>query len=334
MRRDRYAAPVPYAPSSKGRVAGDGQAARVLVIGCGFIGSHVVSELALRSRPPIVLTRSQPPEDVLTAIAPEDLHLGDASEVGDLEPALDGAGHVVYSAGGLLPAQSQRQPELDAQLTLSPLRTVLEALRRRPGTKLTYISSGGTVYGNPDSLPVSESAPTRPHGSYGKLHLVCEQEIERHRRAGLSARILRCSTVYGERQRPDRGQGVIATFLHRIERGAEIDLYGGTRTIRDYVYVGDVARAAIDLLERDDGETVLNVGSGRGVSLTALLELIERQVGRRAVVRKHAEREFDVSEIVLDTRRLQRLIGFEPTPLESGIERTHSWLTAQAPERV
>jgi UDP-glucose 4-epimerase len=316
-------------------VAGGGPGARTLVIGCGFIGSHVVTELAARDRPPIALTRSHPPDEVLHAIPAGDLHLSDAADTEALGRALSGVDNIIYSAGGLLPSESEGNPELDSRLTLGPLRAVLEALRTRPGTKLTYISSGGTVYGDPDELPVKETAPLRPHGSYGELHLICEREIEAYRREhGLRVRILRCSSVYGERQMPDRGQGVIPTFLHRIEQGRQIDLYGGEETIRDYVYVGDVARAVVALLDRDDGEAILNLGSGEGTSLTELLRLVERQAGRRAVVKSHPKRDFDVQRIVLDTARLRNLLPFEPTPLEMGIERTHAWLNAHTPEQV
>jgi len=269
------------------------------------------------------------------AIAPGDLHLGDAANPHDLEQVLDDVSHVAYCAGGLLPADSQNDPERDAHLTLKPLRAVLDALRERPGVRLTYVSSGGTVYGDPQELPVPESAPTVPHGSYGELHLVCEEEIERHRAEhGLRARILRCSTVYGERQLPDRGQGAVPTFLHRVEHGEPIQLFGGEKTIRDYIYVGDVARVLIDLLDVDGGEAILNLGSGQGTSLTELVGLVQKEVGRPAVVEEHPERDFDVHEIVLDTTRLRQLTGFEPTPLETGIRRTHDWLTKNVPERV
>jgi UDP-glucose 4-epimerase len=322
---------VPNAPAWKGRAAGGRRDTRTLVIGSGFIGSHVVAALAAEDRPPVVLTRSRPAKSVIAAIDAADLRIGDAADPAAVETALAGVGEVFYCAGGLLPAASEQDPEGDAELTLRPLRAVLEALRSRPETQLAYISSGGTVYGQPESLPVAETAPTRPVGSYGRLHLACEREIERHcAEHGLRARILRCSTVYGENQQPDRGQGAVVTFLHRIEHGETIDLYGGGETIRDYVYAGDVAAVAIDLMGLEEGPRVLNVASGVGTSLLELLQLAQRQVGREAVVERHPERDFDVHEIVLDIARLRELTGFEPTPLEAGIERTHRWLTAVA----
>ncbi len=252
-----------------------------------------------------------------------------------MEEALDQVGHIIYTAGGLLPAASEEDPERDSKLTLDPLRTVLEVLSRKPGVTLAYVSSGGTVYGEPDRVPVSETAATRPVGAYGKLHLACEEEVRRHRAEhGLRARILRCSTVYGEWQRPDRGQGAVPTFLHRITQGEPIHLFGGGATIRDYVYAGDVAATLVRLVDSEDGPLVLNVGAGEGTSLLELLRLVERQVGRRAIVEKHSERSFDVHRIVLDTTCLRELTGFEPTPLDVGVERTYQWLTSIASERV
>jgi UDP-glucose 4-epimerase len=323
-------AAVSVAPPGRDSAARGGQRNRPLVIGCGFIGSHVVAELAAAGRPPVVLTRSRPADEVVAAIAPGDLHLGDASDASGLERALDGIGHVVYCAGGLLPKASEEEPERDEELTLAPLRAALGALRSRPETKLTYISSGGTVYGEPEQVPVPETAPTRSLGSYGRLHVACEEEIARHcEEHGLRARVLRCSTVYGEHQSPDRGQGAVVTFLHRIEHGLPIDLYGGGATVRDYVYAGDVARALVALLDREEEPAVLNVGSGEGTSLLDLLQLVEAQLGRAAEVRSHPERGFDVHRIVLDTSRLNALLDFQPTPLAAGIAKTHAWLSSR-----
>jgi UDP-glucose 4-epimerase len=320
------------APTS-GRATRGRQGPRTLVIGCGFIGSHVVAELAGQGRPPVVLTRSLPGKAVAGLVADDDLHLGDAQTPQVLEPALAGVDQVIFSAGGLLPAASEQDPELDERLTLGPVRAVLEALRSRPGVCFTYLSSGGTVYGEPERVPVDEEAPTRAFGAYGRLHLACEREIEVDRAEhGLRARILRCATVYGEHQNPDRGQGVIATFLHRIERGQPLELYGDGSMVRDYVYAGDVARATVALTDLDGGPSVVNVGAGEGTSLLEVLRMAEKQVGRSAEVIRHPQRGFDVHRIVLDTERLHQLVEVEITPLPAGIERTHHWLTARSPE--
>lgn len=326
---NRYPAPVSNAPSLKGSATGLRQGSRILLIGCGFIGSHILEELVAASRPPVVLTRSTPETGVAELIAPADLHIGQAEDGALLANALDGVDEVIFSAGGLLPAASEENPDLDESLTLTPVRTVLAALRERPDVGITYLSSGGTVYGEPQTIPVDEDAPTAAFGAYGRLHLACEAEVMReHRERGLKARILRCSTVYGERQQPNRGQGVIATFLHRIEHEEPIDLYGGGTTIRDYIYAGDVARIVVDLGASTDQTPIVNVGSGKGTSLIDVLHLAERQVGKEAHIVQHPERDFDVHRIVLDIERLRGLVGISLTPLETGVERTHRWLTA------
>jgi UDP-glucose 4-epimerase len=311
------------------------QGSKILLIGCGFIGSNIVEKLAELSCPPRVLTRSEPPAAVAGLLREGDLLLGDAQNQELLEGALDGIDHLIFSAGGLLPAASQENPELDAELTLGPVRTVLDALRSRPDISLTYLSSGGTVYGEPRSVPVDEGAPTAPVGAYGGLHLACEEAVLAHsHQHGTKARILRCSSVYGRHQHPDRGQGALVTFLNRIETGRPVELFGGGESVRDYIYAADVAEVVVRLLGTDGGPAVLNVGSGKGTSLLELLRIAEHQAGRQAEVIQHPPREFEVGRIVLDISRLQGLIGFQPTPLPCGVELTHHWLTSEAPARV
>jgi UDP-glucose 4-epimerase len=303
----------------------------VLVVGCGFIGSHVALTLAERGEPPRVLTRSRPDETIVAAVGEERLLIGDAADRATVAAAMKGIERVAFCAGGLLPAASQRDPELDRRLTLGPLRTTLSALRGHPGVSFAYLSSGGTVYGDPERLPAREEDRPNPISAYGSLHFDCEREIEAERRGHrLRSTILRCSTVYGEQQRPGRGQGAVVTFLDRIERGEPIDLYGDGSTLRDYIYAGDAARAMIALLELEQPPPVVNVGAGHGTSLIELLRLIERQVGREAKIVQHGERDFEVHQIVLDTSVLQEVVDLPITPLEEGIALTHRWLKAWA----
>lgn len=311
------------------------QGSKILVIGCGFIGSNIVEELVNRSCHPRVLTRSKPPACISKLLQDEDLLLGSARDRDLLERALEGVEHLIFSAGGLLPAASEENPELDTELTLGPLQTVLEALRSRPGVSLTYLSSGGTVYGEPEEIPVPEDASTAPIGVYGQVHLACEKAVLAHRReTGASVRVLRCSSVYGRHQRPDRGQGALVTFLKRIETGKPVEIFGGGESVRDYVYAGDVAKAVAGLLGVTGGEPILNVGCGEGTRLIDLLRIAEREAGEGAEVIQHPPRDFEVGRIVLDITRLQSLIEFEPIPLQRGVALTHDWLQSAAPERV
>ncbi len=311
------------------------QGSKILVIGCGFIGSNIVEELVAGGRAPAVLTRSRPPVDVAGKVPAEDLHIGDATDPAALGPSLQGVDHVIFSAGGLLPAASEKDPDLDARLTLEPVEAVLAALAERPGVALTYLSSGGTVYGEPATVPVNEDAPTAAFGAYGQLHLAAEAAVMDHARAHAGpVRILRCATVYGPHQSPDRGQGVIVTFLHRIKVGVPVEIFGDGGTIRDYVYAGDVARVVLDLLDRRDGPPILNVGAGKGTSLSEVLALAEEAVGKPADVIRHPQRGFEVRRIVLGIDRLRDLIEFQPTPLERGVALTQHWLSSEAPARV
>jgi UDP-glucose 4-epimerase len=320
---------VPFGAES----AGGSQAGSALVVGLGFLGRHVAAALTARGQPTVVLTRSPPAADHIAGLGPLDLIVGDAADPAVTDNALRGVRHVIFCAGGLLPAHSELDPELDARLTLPPLRTVLAALRRRPAVSFTYLSSGGAIYGEPAHVPASEESATNPIGSYGRLRLVCEREIEVERhRFGLHARVLRCATVYGEHQRPDRGQGAVVTFLRRVESGEPIVVYGGRHNVRDYIYAGDVARIVVALLDRTEGPTVVNVGSGCGTSLVELVRHVEARVGRPADVIFQPKRPFDVRRIVLDTRRIRSLVDVELTGLTEGIERTHRWLVSTAPQ--
>jgi UDP-glucose 4-epimerase len=295
---------------------------RRLVIGCGFIGERFACELARRGEDTVVLTRSEPGAEKRTALGDAEVIVADAASP-LLGSAMRGVGHVIYAAGGLMPAESEQDPALDAALTLDPLRSVLDELAARASVTLTYISSGGTVYGRPRYLPVDEDHPTEPISAYGVNKLACERlvvaQAQRHR---IDARILRCSNVYGETQPADRGQGAIATFIDHLRRSEPILLYGDGEVVRDYVHVSDVVNAALALIERPfEATTVLNVGSGVGHSLAEVIGSINEISDRSLEVERLPARAFDVREIVLDVSRLKGLIPFDPMPLEEGIRR-------------
>ncbi len=249
--------------------------------------------------------------------------MGDIGDSDLLEMALSGVTHVILAAGGLTPADSAAQPLEDVRASLEPLLAVLDALRDRPGTRLVYLSSGGTVYGNPERLPIAEEHPTNPITPYGITKLAGEKYVALYRELhGVPGLTLRCGNIYGEREQSDRNQGVVAVFLERISRGEPLVVYGDGAVVRDYLYARDLASAVVALLDAEVGVKPLNVGSGRGESLLALVRLMEDVTDLQARIVNVPSRGFDVRHVVLDISRLRSTIHFEPLTLRAGLERT------------
>jgi UDP-glucose 4-epimerase len=295
--------------------------APVLVVGCGFLGERFAAELLTRGLETVILTRSDPGPVRRRELAGATMVIANV-EGHELRTVLPNVEHVIYTAGGLMPVEAERSPDLDASLNLSPLRFLLAELPRRPQVGLTYISSGGTIYGRPRYLPIDERHELNPISAYGRNKLAAEEltlsECARH---GITLRILRCSNVYGETQPTHRGQGAVATFVDCLLHDEPAVLYGDGEVVRDYVHVDDVAKAGVDLLTRPIEPTVLNVGSGIGHSLAQVVDLINEISRGRLAVRRLPPRDFDVPAVVLDVARLRRLVPFAPLPLKAGIQR-------------
>lgn len=297
--------------------------ASALVVGCGFIGGHLVRGLAARGVQVTGLSRSFS-VDAVESLVPGRLVQGDARDTALVRELARGVEEVVFSIGGLQPASAEADPALDAAIMLDPLRAVIAALQ---GTRsrLTLISSGGAVYGNPNRVPTDEDQPLCPIGAYGLVRALAERMVgSAQLRGDLRARIVRCANVYGPHQPLDRGQGVVGIFIDRIRRGESIHVFGAGRTVRDFVYVADVVEAISGMLGQPGGPSVVNVGSGVGTAIRDLIGLVEATVGRGAVIADEAGRSFDVDEITLDITRLRRIVSFQPMSLREGISRIAS----------
>jgi UDP-glucose 4-epimerase len=200
---------------------------------------------------------------------------------------------------------------------------MLEALRRRPHSRIVLLSSGGTVYGNPMLLPVPESHPTSPLTSHGVTKVAAEHYLGLYRDVyGVPALILRCGNVYGEGQRGDRSQGVIAAALACVRAGQSFSMFGDGSSERDYLYIGDLVDVVCDLLGHGDVPGIVNVGAGRGTTVADVVSTVESVTGTTVLLDPRPARPGDVSRVVLDTSLLQSLAPFDPLPLHDGIALT------------
>jgi UDP-glucose 4-epimerase len=307
---------------------------RVLVLGgTGFLGSEIAGRFIDQGSSVAVLARHGPTGIKGEKLRTADLVLGAAEDEEVLERGLEDADHVVHALGCPLPAESNGDPADDLLQTVPTLVRILEMLRRRPGISLTFLSSGGTVYGSPVKVPADESTRCDPITAYGITKLAAEKYIGMYSdRYGIDARILRISNAYGPLQSPERGQGLIAAFLGAARSGHGVRIFGDGTALRDYVTVEDVANAVVQLYRCLDGPRVLNVGSGTGHSVRDVLAIVGHVTGHPLHVDWLPERLFDVKAIVLDVTTLHQLIAWSPVPLEEGIPRIwNTWQSWSAP---
>lgn len=210
------------------------------------------------------------------------------------------------------PASSNANMAYDVQSNVVSSIHLFQACVDAGVEKVLFASSGGTVYGVPDSLPVGEDHPLRPIVSYGLTKLVIERYAELFRRQyGLRTISLRIGNPYGPRHY-DQQQGVIPVFIRRMQHDQPVEIWGDGSVVRDYVHVDDVSRAFIAAAAYDGDDAVFNIAAGEGHSLREILERLGRLAGVPPRVEFRAARGFDIPALVLDTRRALTLLGWKP----------------------
>ena len=304
---------------------------RALVLGgAGFIGSHLADALAKAGHR--VRAFDRPHVDSLAPLANRGCEIvaGDFLNPQDLGRALRGIEIVFHLISTTLPQTSNDNPAYDVETNLLGTLRLLERCRGEGVRKVVFVSSGGTVYGVPRSVPLAESHPTQPTCAYGIHKLAIEKYLHlEHVLHGLDYRVVRPANLYGERQRPDVALGAVTVFLDRALRGEPIRIWGDGSIVRDYLYVGDAVGAMVKLMAYSGDERVFNLGSGAGTSLNDLVEAIEGAIGRRPAVQYEPARVFDVPANVLDCSLAKRTLGWSATtPLGTGIRKTYDWLRA------
>lgn len=276
------------------------------------------------------------PNKFRTVFRDEEYVEGDLGNHGLIREAVGGVEVVYHFVSTTLPKTSNDDPIYDVRSNLVDTIQLLETCVESGVRKVIFASSGGTVYGPPESVPISEDHPTNPITSYGIVKLAVEKYLRLfHHLYGLDYAALRISNPYGAYQDPVGQQGAISVFLHRIYTGQPITIWGEGNVVRDYLYVSDLADALEAVARIDSGGQVLNIGSGRGASLNELLQLMIEVVGEEPVVEYLPARPLDVPISVLDISRAREELGWRPkTELAEGISRTWDWIRTLSESRV
>jgi UDP-glucose 4-epimerase len=289
--------------------------------GAGFIGSHVVDALVARGDEVTVLDdlSSGRRENVIDGaeLVVGDIRDGEALRALFADRRPDACLHLAAQVDVRV---SVERPDHDGEVNVLGTIKVLEAAREH-GVRVVFASTGGAIYGECEE-PAPETAARGPLAPYGVSKLAAEEYLATYNRLhGSEHTTLRYGNVFGPRQDPHGEAGVVAIFLGRLASGETPHVYGDGRQERDYVFVGDVARATLAALERPAG--VFNVGTGVATSVLELLEACMRVTGVDVEPVFDPPRLGEITRSVLDTRLAAAALGFHAqTGLDEGLART------------
>ncbi|MGI8803036.1 MAG: NAD-dependent epimerase/dehydratase family protein [Solirubrobacteraceae bacterium] len=305
-----------------------------LVVGGGFLGSHVAVRLADAGHRVTVYSRSF--NDWLErGVGAQDRAIrcveGTLPAGRGLVELIDAAEVVFYLGGTSTPTMAHTDPGGSITSFVVPAAALFDLMRATATRRIVLASSGGTVYGTVDPRPTREDHPTEPISIHGHNSLTVERYATFYaRHHGFEPVILRYANPYGPGQLPRRGQGVIATWCDALARGEVLHVYGDPATRRDLLYVEDAAEATVRAGFEADGADIFNVGSGGSWSLAELLDRLERIAGAPLRIEHLPRRGVDVPATHLDCSRLRAATGWVPrTELDDGLRLSWEWARAR-----
>ncbi len=317
-----------------------GDAKRVLITGgAGFIGSHV-GELFLREGWAVDIV-----DNLVTGKrgnVPEGAAFHELDIRSEKARQLVAGGKydaVVHLAAQMDVRKSVADPVFDAGTNILGTLNLVEGIRASGATtRLVFSSTGGVLYGDFTTPPNEETFAKDPESPYAISKLSAEYYLAYYGRVhGVEAVSLRYGNVYGPRQDPHGEAGVVAIFCGRILEGEPLTVFGDGRQTRDYVFVGDVARAtyiaATGVLpprEKLDSRG-FNIGTGVGTPVLDIVEILNRVSGRPVPVQFAPHRPGEQQHSWVAIEKAQRVLGWKPeVTLEEGLRRTYEWFAARA----
>ena len=303
---------------------------KILILGgFGFIGTNITEELINRGNWEVIIFEAEGAEiqnpDLLDKIR---VYYGDFNRFEDYEKIfkIEKIDYVIHLISTTTPSSSIENIVYDIESNLTNTIKLLETIIKYTCQNILFLSSGGTVYGiSEPGSELKETDPTNPISSYGIIKLVIEKYLYLYNRLhGLNYLILRPSNPYGEYHNNPR-QGLLNVILKKILNNETIEIWGDGSVVRDFIYIKDLAKIIVALIEKDITNEVINVGTGIGFSVNQIIEIIRKEIGDFNI-KYESSRTVDVSYSVLNIDKLKSCIDTNFTSIEEGIKRTYKWL--------
>jgi UDP-glucose 4-epimerase len=298
---------------------------KILVTGgAGFIGSHVVNEFIEGGHDVVII------DDLSTG---RQSNLNPAAKFYQMDirdPQVEDIFRseqpdvISHHAAQMDVRRSVAEPLYDADVNILGSLKLIECAKKYAIKKFIYISTGGAVYGEPEYLPCDENHPINPICQYGaSKHTVEHYLYMYHVNYGLEYTVLRYPNVYGPRQDPHGEAGVVAIFCGKMLTGEQVTINGDGEQTRDYVYVGDCARANVMVADENKATGIYNLGSGKGTSVNEIFTGLRDIIGYKLAPLYGPAKVGETRFIYLSAEKAARELGWQPTiSLEEGLKRT------------
>ncbi len=304
---------------------------KILVTGgAGFIGSHLVEALVEGGHEVRVLDNLYSGQRANLAAVKKAVEFvrGDCADPRVATRAVAGCDVVYHEAAVPSVARSVADPALSHRSNTTATVTMLVAARDAGVRRFLYAGSS-SVYGDSRGLPKVETMTPCPVSPYGVAKLVGEHYLTVFAKLyGMETATLRYFNVFGPRQDPTSPySGVISLFITKLLRGERPVIYGDGGQSRDFTYVANVVDANVKALTAPGlSGQVMNVATGRRVTLKELLKAVAKLTGRPATADKQEARAGDIRHSLADIRRARKLLGYKPThAFEDGLAATVAW---------
>lgn len=297
----------------------------ILVIGGnGFIGSHLVDALQ-RDHQVTVFGRS--PNKFIGEHEKVEYIYGDFNNSKLLDKAIKNKNLVYHLLSTTVPITGNMDPVFDIQSNLVGTINLLHKIGQSDVERLVYTSSGGTVYGNPEYLPIDENHSCNPISSYGIVKYTIENYIKMYaKKFDFTYLITRPSNPFGPRQNFKGSQGLIAKLLYHGLTGEDFTIWGDGSSIRDYIFINDLVELLkIGGLSKNSG--IFNVGSGRGKSINEIVELLSQIMEDLPPIKYVEKNGTFVEKVVLDINATKEIFFWEPmVSMEEGLNIHNEWM--------
>jgi UDP-glucose 4-epimerase len=299
----------------------------LLLGGGGFLGSALARHLGNQNKFVHIITPSEPSTVTPNAI----IHQTSMDDEDTLNTILPDCGTIIHLASSTNPGNSARHPALEAKLNITPTLNFLEISQNYKPFHLIFISSGGAIYGNPETVPVDERHRLAPLSYYGAGKMAIETFLRASPPSPeQNITIIRPPNFYGPGQSYQQGFGFIRTMLEHIHRGTTMQIWGDGETVRDFLYIDDMVSALNLLIDMPADNETYNVATGTGLSLNQVKDIVESVCNKKLNVIYRKKRQTDVNSIALDSSRFIKKTGWQPKiTFEKGILLTWQWILRQ-----